>query len=256
MKNLKKHLFLLILFPILLTSSCSKEDRIDPDLTTYNMVLVEGGTFTMGCTGEQGDDCWDDEKPAHSVTLSDFYIGKYEVTQKEWTDIMGQNPSDFSDCDQCPVEEVSWEDIQEFLAKLNKKTGNNFRLPTEAEWEYAARGGNQSGNTKYAGSNEITLVAWWFEVNTDHRTHPVGGKAPNELGIYDMSGNVGEWCSDWFGDYISDAQSNPQGPSSGLGRVFRGGSWGSFDWGCRVSDRYYFLPFTRTFSTGFRLAQD
>jgi formylglycine-generating enzyme required for sulfatase activity len=192
--------------------------------TEIEMVLVKGGTFTMGCTAEQGSDCFDWEKPAHKVTLSDFYIGKYEVTQAQWIAVMGSNPSRFSDCENCPVEWVSWEDVQDFIQKLNTKTGLNYRLPTEAEWEYAARGGAQSWGYKYSGSNNVDEVAW-FSDNSGKKTHPVGTKKANELGIYDMSGNVWEWCYDWYGYYSSEAKTNPKGASSASLRVLRGGSW-------------------------------
>lgn len=221
------------------------------------LVYVRGGTFTMGCTSEQGNDCEGDEKPAHQVTLSDFYIGKYEVTQKQWREIMGtstplSDPSYFKNCDDCPVEQVSWNDIQEFIKKLNQKTGKNYRLPTEAEWEYAARGGTQSKGYKYAGSNNIGEVAWYID-NSSSKTHAIGGKKPNELGIYDMSGNVWEWCSDWDGSYSAGSQRNPQGSSSGNYRVLRGGSW---DYGarrCRVSSRINGNPGYRSNDGGFRL---
>lgn len=200
------------------------------------MVYVKGGTFQMG--SNDGDS---DEKPKHSVTLSDFYIGKYEVTQKQWREIMGNNPSNFKNCDNCPVEKVSWNDVQEFIKKLNQKTGKNYRLPTEAEWEYAAKGGNQSKGTIYSGSNNIDEVAWYRE-NSGSKTHPAGQKKPNELGIYDMSGNVYEWCNDWYGNYSAGSQRNPQGSSSGARRVLRGGSWGSIAGNCRVSNRINSAP--------------
>ena len=176
---------------------------------SFTMVKVEGGTFKMGATSEQGSDVYDNEKPAHSVTLSSYYIGQTEVTQELWQAVMGSNYKGAKR----PVECVSWNDCQEFISKLNEKTGKNFRLPTEAEWEYAARGG-KSGGTKYSGSNTIGDVAWYTD-NSGGTTHDVATKRANELGIYDMSGNVWEWCSDWYGDYSSSSQSNPQGPSTG-----------------------------------------
>jgi formylglycine-generating enzyme required for sulfatase activity len=212
------------------------------------MVYVKGGTFQMG--SNDGDS---DEKPVHTVTVSDFYIGKYEVTQKQWREIMGNNPSNFKNCDNCPVEMVSWNDVQEFIKKLNQKTGKNYRLPTEAEWEYAARGGSQSRGYKYAGSNNIGEVAW-YDDNSSSKTHAVGGKKPNELGIYDMSGNVYEWCSDWYGNYSAGSQRNPQGPTSGTIRVLRGGGWGSGAGVCRVSGRFLNAPGGRDRNSGFRLA--
>ena len=191
------------------------------------MVFVQGGTFTMGCTDEQGSDCNSDEKPAHQVTLSNYYIGKYEVTQGLWKKVMGNNPSRFSGCADCPVEQVSWEDCQEFIKKLNSLTGKQFRLPTEAEWEYAAWGGNNSRGYKYSGSNDVGSVAWYVG-NSGSKTHAVGTKQANELGIYDMSGNVLEWCSDWFDSdfYNSSPENNPTGAISGKYRRWeRGGCW-------------------------------
>jgi formylglycine-generating enzyme required for sulfatase activity len=218
-----------------------------------NMVFVKGGTFTMGCTGEQGGDCFEWEKPSHQVTVSDYYIGKYKVTQKEWREVMGNSPSYFDSCDNCPVEQVSWEDIQQFLSKLNAKTGKTYRLPTEAEWEYAARGGSSSRGYKYSGSNNLDEVAWHYG-NSGSKTHPVGQKKANELGLYDMSGNVLEWCADWYGDYSADAQTNPKGPSMASSRVHRGGSWSYDARFCRVSDRFYNAPSYRDYYLGFRLA--
>jgi formylglycine-generating enzyme required for sulfatase activity len=219
------------------------------------MVFVKGGTFTMGCTAEQGSDCGDNEKPAHQVTIGDFKIGKYDVTQAQWKAIMGNNPSSFKNCDQCPVESVSWNDIQEFIKKLNHKTGGNYRLPTEAEWEYAARGGQKSQQNKFAGNQNVDAVGW-YDGNSGSKTNPVGKKTPNELGIYDMSGNVWEWCADWYGDYSSQAQTNPKGPASGEFRVLRGGSWLNLIRNSRVSNRSFYNPRIRYSSLGFRLSQD
>ena len=201
----------------------------------FTMVEVGGGTFTMGATSEQGSDAWDEEKPAHEVTLSDYYIGQTEVTQALWEAVMGSNPSD-SKGGNLPVERVSWDDCQVFIQKLNQLTGKQFRLPTEAEWEYAARGGRKSRGYKYAGGNNIDSVAW-CDGNSGNETHPVATKQANELGIYDMSGNVLEWCSDWSGDYTSSSQSDPQGSSSGSFRVIRGGCYYNFARNCRVSYR-------------------
>jgi formylglycine-generating enzyme required for sulfatase activity len=217
------------------------------------MVSVRGGTFTLGCTSEQGRECEDDERPARQVTVSDFHIGKYEVTQAQWRGLMGNNPSNFSGCDQCPVENVSWDDVQEFISQLNAMTGKQYRLPTEAEWEYAARGGSQSRGYKYSGSSNAGSVAW-YDGNSGKKTHPVGQKSHNELGLYDMSGNVGEWCEDWYGDYSNGSESNPRGPVSGSTRVFRGGFWSSGDIGIRVSNRNPISPDYRNHTTGFRLA--
>ena len=216
-----------------------------------NMIEVEGGTFTMGATPEQGNDAFTDEKPAHQVTLSDYYICKYEVTQEEWEVVMGNNPSYFKGSNR-PVEEVSWYDCQEFIRKLNLLTGLTFSLPTEAEWEYAARGGSKSQGYKYSGSNNIDDVAWYTR-NSSSKTHKVGTKSPNELGIYDMSGNVWEWCSDWYGSYSSLSQANPTGPSSGSNRVYRGGGWSDYARRCRVSYRDGGNPDYRNSLLGFRL---
>ena len=217
----------------------------------YNMVWVEGGTFRMGATSEQGSDAWNDEKPVHSVTLSSYYIGKTEVTQALWKAVMGSNPSEFKG-DNRPVERVSWNDCQAFIRKLNALTGQNFRLPTEAEWEFACRGGNNSRGYKYSGSNYIDNVAW-YDGNSGDKTHPVATKSPNELGIYDMSGNVWEWCNDWEGGYSSGAQTNPKGPYDGYHRVNRGGGWGGGR-SCRSSIRGGSSPGGRFITLGLRLA--
>ena len=216
-----------------------------------NMVYVSGGTFTMGGTSEQGSEAESDEKPTHNVTLSSYYICKYEVTQALWRAVMGSNPSEFKD-DNLPVERVSWNDCQTFINRLNSYTGRNFRLPTEAEWEFAARGGNYSRRYKYSGSNDIGDVAWNTD-NSGDRTHPVGTKRPNELGLYDMSGNVFEWCSDWYGTYSSYSQTNPTGATSGSGRVNRGGSWIFDAWYCRASIRFGHAPGFSSSNLGLRL---
>lgn len=218
---------------------------------SFQMVEVKGGTFTMGATPEMKDS-HGYEKPAHKVTLTnDYYIGRTEVTQALWKAVMGNNPSWFKG-DNLPVESVSWDDCQEFISKLNSITGHNFRLPTEAEWEFAARGGNNSKHYQYSGSNNMDDVAW-YENNSGDKTHPVASKQPNELGIYDMTGNVWECCSDWSGDYSSSSQTNPTGPSSGSGRVFRGGSWCNYASGCRSSLRNSFAPVDSNYYLGLRL---
>lgn len=220
------------------------------------LVLVRGGTFTMGCTEEQSSECEDDEKPPHQVTLSDYYIGKYEVTQKQWREVLGNDPEElfFKGCDDCPVEGVSWEDVQEFLKRLNARTGKTYRLPTEAEWEYAARGGASSKGFQYAGSNVLDEVAW-YDDNSGAKTHPVGQKKANELGLYDMSGNVYEWCQDWYDDYARGPAKNPAGPSTRSLRVVRGGSWSRYAQYCRVADRNSYTPGNRNYNLGFRLAR-
>ena len=232
------------------------QDSIPP----IEMVFVEGGTFQMGATSEQGSDAEDDEKPVHTVTVSSFYIGKTEVTQELWKSVMGSNPSYFNKGGDYPVEQVSWDNIQEFLRKLNAATGKQYRLPTEAEWEYAARGGNKSQGYKYSGSNDIETVAVYEKNsyalgkhNSAYGTHPVASKAPNELGIYDMSGNVSEWCQDLYGNYTSSSQTNPQGASSGSFRVHRGGNW-LFGAECsRVSHRNRGITYNGINLNGFRL---
>jgi formylglycine-generating enzyme required for sulfatase activity len=213
------------------------------EFSPTGMVYVVGGTFQMGSSS--GDS---DEKPIHTVTISGFFMDKTEVTQAEYRKVMGKNPSDFSGCDDCPVENVSWHDANEYAKKVGK------RLPTEAEWEYAARGGNKSKGYTYSGSNGIDAVGWYYD-NSNSKTHPVTQKQPNELGLYDMSGNVWEWCSDWYSDsyYRSSPKNDPQGPNSGSSRVLRGGSWGSYDRFCRVANRGGYNPDGRSNGSGFRL---
>ena len=249
--TIKKTFWIFLLLTIL--TGCGKgTQEFTVNGVSFKMVYVEGGTFTMGCTGEQGGDCDSDEKPTHRVTLPGYYMGETEVTQALWKAVMGSNPSYFKG-DNLPVEGVSWNDCQEFIRKLNQLTGKTFRLPTEAQWEYAARGGNKSNGYKYAGGNSVGNVAWYGD-NSSSQTHPVKSKQPNELGLYDMSGNVWEWCSDWYGSYGSAAQTNPQGPSSGSTRVLRGGSWYTYAWVCRVSRRSFNYPDYRFINIGFRLS--
>ncbi|MDR2773779.1 MAG: formylglycine-generating enzyme family protein [Tannerella sp.] len=262
-----------ILVALLIFSSCRHGEIDERKENDDDMIFVKGGTFTMGCTSGQESDCSKTEMPAHQVTLSDFYIGKYEVTQREWFEVTGDNPSYFSG-DDLPVERVSWNDIvgtggesevidgityysDGFIFKLNRRTGRTYRLPTEAEWEYAARGGAGSRGYEYSGGNNVDDVAWYW-YNSDDRTHPPGTKSANELGIYDMSGNVWEWCSDWYGPYSASAQTNPKGLPSGSCRVIRGGSWVIVEECARVSyrtDYYSFLGNSYNF-LGFRLAAD
>ena len=254
-----KRKILFIIAATMLLSGCKKytdysainfEDYFYVNGVSFEMVYVEGGTFVMGATSEQGSDAYDNEYPVHSVTLSGYYIGKCEVTQELWEAVMGSNPSHLKGA-QNPVERVSWNDCQEFISSLNSLTGRTFRLPTEAEWEYAARGGNKSRHYKYSGSDNIDEVAWYN--NNSGYTHAVGTKSPNELGIYDMSGNVWEWCSDRYGDYSAGAQTNPQGPSSGSYRVLRGGSWDYGARDCRVSNRVNLDPDYSFNNDGLRL---
>ena len=218
---------------------------------TIDMVKVEAGTFIMGATSEM-ENPYSWEKPVHQVTLTnDYYIGKYEVTQALWQSVMGSNPSEFKG-DNLPVEQVSWNDGQEFISKLNRMTGRKFRLPTEAEWEYAARGGKKSRGYQYSGSSNISDVAW-YDGNSGSKTHPVGTKQANELGIYDMTGNVWEWCQDRYGSYVSSSQKNPTGTVRGSNRVYRGGGWDIFAWSCRLSCRNYGPPYFRYDYLGLRL---
>ena len=254
------------------------------DTSHPGMVLVTGGTFTMGST-----DALDyGASPTHSVTLSSFYIAKTEVTQGQWKAVMGSNPSYFPSVgDNGPVEQVSWYSCISYCNKLSIKEGKTpvysingitdpanwptdtallnhpvrnttakgYRLPTEAEWEYAAKGGNQTHSYTYSGSNTLDSVAWNY-YNSGNTTHTVGAKASNELGISDMSGNVYEWCWDWYGAYSSTAQTNPTGASSGSSRLLRGGSWDVNDYYCRVSYRYYYYPDYVNFYFGFRVVED
>ncbi len=218
---------------------------------SFEMVKVEAGSFIMGCTSEQGN-CDSDENPYHRVVISnDYYIGKFEVTQELYEAVMGVNPSNWKSFDQ-PVENVNWNDCQEFCIELSRMTGRHFRLPTEAEWEYAARGGGKDISTKFSGSSNIAEVAWYRE-NSEGQPHPIGKLLPNELGIYDMSGNVWEWCQDKYGTYVSNTQTDPQGASSGRDFVLRGGSWEYSAAGCRIANRNNGKPENRFNSYGFRI---
>lgn len=218
-----------------------------------NMVRVEGGAYVMGATAEQGSDAFESEKPGHMVEVKSFYICRFEVTQAEWEVVMGYNPSGFKS-EQHPVENVSWEDCQRFISKLSAITGRLFRLPTEVEWEYAARGGKLSCGYKYSGGNEIDSLAW-YEENSERHSHLIGQKEPNELGLFDMSGNVWEWCQDVYAPYPSGTgEQLTWTPPTGNFRVLRGGSWFSDARDCRVSFRNYYTPGHRVANLGFRLA--
>ncbi len=228
---------------------------------TFNMISVEGGTFTMGATPEQQNPN-SDEKPTHRVTLSSYYIGETEVTQALWNAVMGKSLQQILNelgwsthgvGDNYPMYDISWNDCQDFVSRLNSLTGEHFRLPTEAEWEFAARGGNKSKGYQYSGSNTIDEVAW-YDKNSGSRVHPVATMTPNELGIYDMSGSVWEWCQDWYANYSSSTQTNPTGPSSGYNRVYRGGSWYDGSKGCCLAYRISNGPNIKYFHLGLRLA--
>lgn len=210
----------------------------------------------MGSPDSDPDACVD-EKPQHHVTVGDFHIARFPVTQKQWVEVMGDNPSYFKNCEDCPVEQVSWDDVQDFLKKLNAKNpGKNYRLPTEAEWEYAARGGQLSRGYRYAGSDDPDKVAW-YDDNSDIKTHPVGSKEPNELGLYDMTGNVWEWCEDQWHEHYTGAPEDGSAWISGGNRrrVLRGGSWCNGFINCRVAYRSWSNPTLRVINNGFRLAQ-
>lgn len=231
----------------------------------FRMVYVKGGTFNMGAqntnpsAANYDPDAFDDESPVHSVTLDGYFIGETEVTQALWREVMGSEPdnnggwtTEYGRGDNYPAYRVGYEDVQEFIKRLNKRTGCTFRLPTEAEWEYAARGGSRSRDYKYSGSNTLGDVAWYHD-NSRWMTHTVKRKQANELGLFDMSGNVWEWCQDRYGNYGSGSSRNPQGPSSGPIRVIRGGSWYGDASSCRVSGHHNSNPSSRTVNLGFRL---
>ena len=248
---------IIILLGILMFLPCfaaaAARDTVSAEPASIEMVFVKGGCFDMGDAFGEGHDA---EKPVHEVCVKDFYIGKYEVTQEQWKSITGNNPSFFSSCGiNCPVESVSWNDVQDFIRKLNDRTGKFYRLPTEAEWEYAARSGGRK--ERYAGTNygpDLERYAW-YNYNSNNKTHPVGQREPNGLGLYDMSGNVWEWVSDLSGItyYKISPRDNPQGPSSGGNRVCRGGSWDSVPQLLRTSYRRSLAPVYKDGRRGFRL---
>jgi len=238
-----------------------KQDNVNKNFASYtetlngvsfDMIAVKGGAFVMGSPLNEINRC--DDEAQHKVTLSDFYIGKYTVTQELWEAVMGDNPSKFRGYN-LPVETVSWDDCQSFLKRLNQLTGKTYSLPTEAQWEFAARGGTQSKGYVYAGSNTLSNVAWYTD-NSGDKTHAVAQKQPNELGLYDMSGNVLEWCHDWYGPYPSTLQLDPTGPAIGSLHIYRGGSFGHYEDGCRVAFRNntLFLDNDGYDILGFRLA--
>jgi len=268
--NLKTLNILIAVTVIIFVFSCGKDDNpvtYKPLNIEIEMVYVQGGTFLMGDTLGDGSI---NEKPVHKVELSSFYIGKYEITQKEWKAIKGSNPSKNKD-DDLPVEQVSWIDAVTFCNEISSNEGlalcynitdtvvtcdfsaNGYRLPTEAEWEFAAKGGIFSLGYKYSGSNTLDEVGW-YSTNTDS-TILVGQKTANELGLYDMSGNVWEWCNDYYGPFAADSLTNPIGPDTGSYRIRRGGGWGSTAWFCRSTNRFYYNPTKNYYALGFRVVR-
>ena len=249
---MKKYLLALIMTILaVITLSAQNPTR---NILDIPMVVVAGGTFEMGGIETYGEQCYPDEFPKHTVTVDDYYIGQFEVTQELYKFVMGYNPSHFVG-DSLPVDNISWVDAKTFIHELNKMTGKQYRLPTEAEWEFAARGGRWSQDLNYSGSDDLNAVGW-CDGNSGRRTHAVGTKAPNELDIYDMCGNVYEWCQDRYAIYKADPQTNPQGPDFGKARVMRGGSWRSEARNCRNTYRSSEDYEARILNCGLRLAMD
>lgn len=259
-----KRIFVLLLLVLVGRQVFSQNNYTENSFgINMKMVYVEGGYFEMGCTEEDCSDCDGDEMNVREVFLSDYYIGQFEITQKQWqavmrTSVYQQRDKGDANTALCgtghdyPMYYVTWEEANEFCRILSSKTGKLYRLPTEAEWEYAARGGKNSQSYKYSGSNDLDEVAWYAK-NSSSKTHKIGTKKPNELGIYDMSGNVWEWCEDIYSDYRSSDNNNPKGAKSGTKRINRGGSWRNNTTSCRVSDRSYDSPDFRYISLGFRV---
>jgi formylglycine-generating enzyme required for sulfatase activity len=255
-----------VLINYLLTGKWPAVETITVNGVSFKMIGVEGGTFMMGASNIDGGDPQANEFPAHEVTVSSFSIGQTEVTQELWMAVMGDNPSyccadyyytNYDDDFRRPVEMVSWYRCKQFIDSLNKLTGRHFRFPTEAEWEFAARGGNKSEGYKYAGSNNVDEVSW-HQYNCYRQglpTQPVGTKKPNELGLYDMSGNVYEWVQDWMSDYTEDAQVNPTGPRTGTKKIFRGGAWDIIQRWHRCATRVEDYPDMPNWFVGLRLAE-
>jgi formylglycine-generating enzyme required for sulfatase activity len=218
------------------------------------MITIRGGVFIMGCIPERDGKCGNDELPTRQVTLDSYQLSKFEVTQQLYEEVMQANPSHFSGCPTCPVESVSWDVALLFIQKLNTLTGKQYRLPTEAEWEFAARSGLKTKGFEYSGGEKVDEVAWYI-ANSDGRTHPVGTRKPNMLGFYDLSGNVWEWCNDWYDiDYSKRKSVNPPGPEEGETRVLRSGSWYGKEKYIRISNRGHFFPNLNADIIGFRLA--
>ena len=219
---------------------------------SFTMVRVLGGRFAMGCTAEQAGGCRSNEYPAHQATMSDYFIGETEVTRALWNAVMKTDAGKNTTCGDCPIDDVTWSEVQRFIGELNALTGKAYRLPTEAEWEFAARGGQKGEGHTFSGGQVVQDLAW-MKTNAEGKTHPVKSKIPNELGLYDLSGNVWEWCSDWYGAYTSESQTDPTGPSTGTYRVIRGGDFKSSPPYCRLSVRFYGIP-DGSEGQGFRLA--
>lgn len=259
MKKLILTATLLWALPAAYAEDKGKKDT--PAQVELEMVNIQGGRFDMG-----DDSGATDRRPAHSVVLKDFLIGKFEVTQAQWESVMGTNPSGYNHCEDCPVTNVSWNDVQTFLEKLNAKTGRHFRLPTEAEWEFAARGGvkehmrklasDEIVGNKHSGRHVLQYIAW-FERNANYHPHKVGRKDANKLGLHDMTGNVEEWVNDWYGkNYFSSREANnPQGPEGGISKVVRGGSWHSEADEVSVTRRAAYIPAEKSNALGFRIAE-
>lgn len=233
-----------------------------PSGRKIEMVWVEGGTFTMGSNTTRGvsqnvGHLYEASRPEHRVTVSGFYMARTEVTQALWKEVMGTNPSHFTHNDSLPVEQVSWNEAQQFATLLSQMSGQRFRLPTEAEWEYAARGGKRASGYPFAGCNRVQLDRHaWFCINSGRSTHIVASLEPNALGIYDMGGNVAEWCVDWMEPYTSEEQTDPRGPKTGSSRVLRGGHYNSVSAACTVYDRSWYVPSGTSEYFGVRLAMD
>ena len=230
-----------------------------PEGQRLEMVWVEGGTFTMGSNSARGvSHNYEATRPEHRVTVDGFFIGRLEVTQGVWKAVMGENPSKFTGSDSLPVEQVRWVDAQQFVTLLSQMTGRRFRLPTEAEWEYAARGGVKAkAGQPFAGCARGQLERHaWFCINSERCTHKVGLLTPNELGLFDMSGNVAEWCSDWMENYTDEEQTNPRGPRVGSSRVLRGGHYNSVSAACAVYDRSWYIPTATSEYYGLRVVME
>lgn len=230
-----------------------------PDNARIELVWVEGGRFMMGNdeTPKGVKLTYEEARPRHAVSVDGFYIGRFEVTQAQWRAVMGEDPSKFNGSDNLPVETVSWEEAQRFVTLLSQMTGHRFRLPYEAEWEYAARGGARGQGMPFAGYTRATLdTCCWYCVNSHGHTHAVGSRMPNELGLYDMSGNVAEWCQDWMENYSGEEQENPRGPRYGEHRVLRGGHYNSTSAACTVYDRSWYIPSGKYEMFGFRVVME